>query len=314
MPRTPGPSDLPWPRQERPTSSPPQQSASTRRTTAAVRSPMLGTPLHAARASCAKLLSMTSKLTSVLLLTFAYVTLPYAAAAEPAASASSAPVQSGTAKADPRVEIASRIPGAKAEELRATPISNLYELTRGSEIAYVTTDGKYAISGDLIDIAKNDDLTESHRRELRVQQIGAISESDMVIFSPKEPKYTVTVFTDVDCAYCRELHRQVAEYNRLGIRIRYIFYPRTGPNTESWTKAEEVWCSPNRNDALTRAKLGQPLSTKPCASNPVARTYAMGQSFGLQGTPAIVLADGSMIGGYMPPEQLFQELKKTQRQ
>jgi len=254
---------------------------------------------------------MTYKLAFVLLLSLASVTFPYTAAAQPAPSA---PMQAGAAKVDPRVEIASRIPGTKPEELRATPIQNIYELTRGSEIAYVTADGKYAISGDLYDVAKNDDLTETHRRVLRVEQIGAIPEGDMVIFAPRDPKYTVTVFTDVDCAYCRELHRQVAEYNRLGIRIRYIFYPRTGPNTESWAKAEEVWCSPNRNDALTRAKLGQPLSAKPCTNNPVARSYALGQSFGLQGTPAIVLADGEMIGGYMPPEQLLQELKKTQRQ
>ncbi len=262
---------------------------------------------------------MASRIPSVLLLTLASMALPYTVPAQPAptatvASAQSAPAQAGSAKADPRVEIASRIPGAKPDELRATPIPNLYEMTRGSEIAYVTTDGKYAISGDMYDIAKNNDLTEAHRRELRTKQIEAIPQNDMVVFSPKDPKYTVTVFTDVDCAYCRELHRQIAEYNRLGISVRYVFYPRTGPNTESWTKAEEVWCSPNRNDALTRAKLGQPLAAKPCANNPVARTYALGQSFGLQGTPAIVLADGEMIGGYMPPAELLQELRKTQRQ
>jgi thiol:disulfide interchange protein DsbC len=217
-------------------------------------------------------------------------------------------------KVDPRVEIASRIPGTKPEELRATPIPNIYELTRGSEIAYVTTDGKYAISGEMFDVPKNEDLTEAHRRDLRMAQIGAIPESDMVIFGPKDPKYTVTVFTDVDCAYCRQLHSQIADYNRLGIKVRYIFYPRTGPNTDSWTKAEEVWCSDNRNDALTRAKLGQPLKSRPCANNPVARTYALGRDFGLQGTPAIVAANGEMFGGYLPPAQLLEELKKTQRQ
>jgi thiol:disulfide interchange protein DsbC len=232
-----------------------------------------------------------------------------------AALASGAVAQPAPATpADPRVEIAKRIPGAKPEELRPTAIPNIYEMTRGSEIAYVTTDGKYAISGDMFDIAKNDNLTEAHRRELRLQQIDAIPESDMVVFAPKDPKYTVTVFTDVDCAYCRQLHSQIGDYNRLGIRVRYIFYPRSGPNTESWTKAEEVWCSPNRNDALTRAKLGQALTTKPCANNPVARTYALGQTFGLQGTPAILLADGEMIGGYLPPAELIQELKKAQRQ
>ena len=240
-----------------------------------------------------------------------------AAAATPAVGtpATGTPAAATTpAKVDPRIEISSRIPGTKPDELRATPIPNIYELTRGSEIAYVTTDGKYAISGDMFDISKNDDLTEAHRRDMRVLEIGTIAESQMVIFAPKDPKYTVTVFTDVDCAYCRQLHSQIADYNRLGIRVRYLFYPRTGPNTESWTKAEQVWCSDNRNDALTRAKLGQPLKAKLCANTPVARTYAMGRDFGLQGTPAIVAADGTMFPGYLPPNELLQELKKAQRQ
>ena len=78
----------------------------------------------------------------------------------------------------------------------------------------------------------------------------------MVVFGPSDPKYTVTVFTDVDCPFCRKLHSQIADYNRLGIRVRYLFYPRSGPNTASWTKAEQVWCSADRKEALTRAKLG----------------------------------------------------------
>ena len=267
--------------------------------------------------TCVRLLGLrytgfvSSKL-SILLLGLVSA-LPLFARAQAAAPQQAAAVQA-SAIADPRTEIAKRIPGAKPEELRATPIPNIYEMTRGSEIAYVTTDGKYAISGDMFDIAKNDDLTEGHRRDLRAKEIAAIPEGDMVVFGPKDPKYTVTVFTDVDCAYCRQLHSQIGEYNRLGIRVRYIFYPRTGPNTESWAKAEEVWCSANRNDALTRAKLGQALASKPCSKNPVARTYALGQGFGLQGTPAIVMADGEMIAGYMPPGELLQELKKSQRQ
>ena len=260
-----------------------------------------------------------SKTAALLLLSLAGATFPYVtaqaqmAAAKPAA-AQQAPGPQPVATGDPRVEISKKVPGIKPDDLRATPIPNIYEMARGSEIAYVTTDGKYAISGDMIDIAKNNNLTETRRRDLRAKQIGAIPESDMVIFGPNSSKYTVTVFTDVDCAYCRELHRQIAEYNRLGIRVRYVFYPRTGPNTESWTKAEEVWCSSDRNAALTRAKLGQPLPSKPCANNPVARTYALGQDFGLQGTPAIVLADGEMVAGYLPPPELLQELRKSQRQ
>lgn len=215
--------------------------------------------------------------------------------------------QAKTDKTDPRAELATQI-GARPDELRATPISGIYELTRGSDIAYLTADGKYAFTGDLIELNGNNNLTEQHKRELRAKAVAAFPESEMLIFGPKDPKYTVTVFTDVDCPYCRKLHSQIAEYNRLGVRVRYLLYPRTGPNTTSWTKAEQVWCSADRKDALTRAKLGQELKTKPCANNPVAHSYALGQDFALQGTPAIIMPDGELLPGYVPPDVLVQRL------
>lgn len=222
-----------------------------------------------------------------------------------------ASLSAADAPADPRAAIASKIPGVRAEDLRPSPIPGVYELSRGADIAYVSSDAKYAISGDLIDLERNDNLTEVRRRDVRAKLIGAIPESEMVVFGPRDPKYTITVFTDVDCAYCRQLHSQIADYNRLGIRVRYLFYPRTGPDTESWTKAEEVWCSSNRNEALTLAKRGAALPAKACPNNPVARHYALGRDFGLQGTPAIVLANGEMIGGYMPPAELARHLKES---
>jgi thiol:disulfide interchange protein DsbC len=210
---------------------------------------------------------------------------------------------------DVRAEIASKIPGARAEDLRPSPIPGVYELTHGADILYVSSDGKYGINGDLYDIGRSVNLTENVRREARAHLIASVPEDQMLIFGPRDPKYTITVFTDVDCGYCRQLHSQIAEYNHLGIRVRYLFYPRSGPNTESWTKAEEVWCSPSRNDALTQAKRGIALQTKACANNPVARHYALGQQFGLQGTPAIVLPDGELVSGYMPPAALAHRLQ-----
>ncbi|HSY45165.1 MAG TPA: DsbC family protein [Steroidobacteraceae bacterium] len=226
------------------------------------------------------------------------------------ALAGNVPAQQTPSQPDPRAALATQI-GARADELRPTPISGVYELTRGSDVAYITADGKYAFTGDLIELNGNNNLTEQHRRELRLKAIAAFPESEMLVFGPKEPKYTVTVFTDVDCPYCRKLHSQIGEYNRLGVRVRYLLYPRTGPNTSSWTKAEQVWCSADRNDALTRAKLGQELKTKTCANNPVARSYALGKDFALEGTPAIIMPDGEMVPGYLPPDALLEHLKEA---
>ena len=211
---------------------------------------------------------------------------------------------------DPRIDVAAKIPGTKPDELRATPIPGIYELTRGGDIAYVSSDGKYAIAGDLYDMGSNDNLTEKTRRVERQKLISAVPETQMVVFAPKDPKYTVTVFTDVDCTYCRKLHSQIADYNRLGIKVRYMFFPRSGPDTESWERAEEVWCSSNRSEALTRAKRGEEIDApKHCANSPVARQYALGQEVGVRGTPAIVLDSGEMLPGYLPPAMLAQHLR-----
>ena len=216
---------------------------------------------------------------------------------------------------DPREELARKIPGAgaRADELRATPVPGIWEFSRDGDVAYVTADGRYAFSGDLVELGTNKNLTEEHRRAVRARELAAVPESEMLIFGPKDLKYTLTVFTDVDCPYCRKLHSQIGEYNRLGIRVRYLLYPRNGPNTPSWTKAEQVWCSSNRNDALTLAKQGKELKGKACTDSPLARFWALGQKFNITGTPALVMSDGEMLSGYLPPDVLLKHMQEEQK-
>lgn len=249
----------------------------------------------------------------ILLLSVLSATVPFAvsAADKPAApaaakeSASKAP-----ASKDPRVDLAAKIPGAKAEELRASPIPGVYELARGTDIAYVSENGKYALVGDLYEMSSNVNLTENARRHQRVKLMSTVPDSETIVFSPKDPKYTISVFTDVDCGYCRKLHSQIADYNKLGIKVRYLMFPRTGPDTESWEKAEQVVCSKNPADSLTRAKRDEALSSpKSCPSSHVAEQYELGKEVGLRGTPAIVLASGEMLPGYLPPQTLVKHLQ-----
>jgi len=216
--------------------------------------------------------------------------------------------------ADPRAALLKLLPaGSKLEDLRPSPIPGIYEISQGADVNYLTADGKFFIDGNLYDMGTRRNLTEEQRMKARVALINSVPESQMMIFSPKNPQYTITVFTDVDCGYCRKLHSQMAELNKLGVRVRYMFYPRSGPNTESWRKAEAVWCSADRNEALTQAKLGAPVdTTKTCGATPVAREYALGQSIGVQGTPAIVTEGGDYINGYLPPRDLVEELKQLQ--
>lgn len=200
--------------------------------------------------------------------------------------------------------------GVKPEDVRPTPVPGVFELRRGADIIYMSQDGRYVFTGDLYRVQGRSNLTEARKSQLRKRLIDAVPESDMVVFSPPAPKYTVTVFTDVDCPYCQAFHKQIADYNRLGIKVRYVFFPRSGPNTESWHKAEQVWCSADRKGALTDSKLGKPLQVKVCPDTPVAQEYQLGKDVGLEGTPGIVASDGTMVGGYLPPNELLDQLKQ----
>jgi thiol:disulfide interchange protein DsbC len=227
-----------------------------------------------------------------------------------AVSAIQAPAENGADDAKLRATLAKKVPGAKAEDVRASPIPGLYEVALGSSIAYVSADGRYLISGDLYEVQSRTNLTEARRTDTRMKALASVSEDDMIVFTPTVPvKHTITVFTDVDCGYCRKLHSEIAELNKLGIRVRYMAFPRSGPGTESWAKAEAVWCAKDRKEALTRAKQGQEIKAAKCGTTPVAREFAMGEDLGVNGTPAIITDKGDYLGGYLPPKKLLAYLE-----
>lgn len=205
--------------------------------------------------------------------------------------------------------------GRKPDAVNPTPIPGLYEVVLGARVIYVSADGRYAIRGDIVDIVQGDNLTEARSGQLRVQAIAAVPESEMIVFAPPGPaqaKHTVTVFTDVDCGYCRKLHSEIGNYLRAGIRVRYLAYPRSGLSGESYEKAVSVWCADDRKAAITSAKQGQPLAKASCA-NPVAKEFELGNQVGVQGTPTIVLENGDIVPGYVPAARLAQLLEHPEQ-
>jgi len=201
-------------------------------------------------------------------------------------------------------------PELSAGSIRPSPIPGLYEIMLGGQISYVSADGHYLIQGDLYDTAQERNLTESRREVAREAAIDQVDESSMIVFRPKTVKHMVTVFTDIDCGYCRKLHSQIADYNALGIEVRYMSFPRSGPGTESWFKAEKVWCADDRNTALTLAKTGAAVKGEECATAPIAQHYRLGRSLGIRGTPAIVTENGTLIPGYVSPNELLKILEE----
>ncbi|MGD8346169.1 MAG: thioredoxin fold domain-containing protein [Lysobacterales bacterium] len=200
-------------------------------------------------------------------------------------------------------------PNAKDIAISETPIAGVLMVQIQGDIVYATSDGKYLIQGRVIDMDTREDLTEGAKSDIRKELMGDIDPTQQIVFAPKEPDYELTVFTDIDCGYCRKLHEQVPAYNEEGISIRYMAFPRAGVGSRSFEKAVSVWCADDQQAAMTSAKAGQEMEPAQC-ENPVADQYRLGVEMGVTGTPALLTANGQLIPGYVPPAQLRQRLDR----
>lgn len=207
--------------------------------------------------------------------------------------------------------VRAKFPAVNPEAINESPVAGWYEIDSGGQILYVSGDGTYALRGDLINLETRVNLTDLRRNTARKSLLGDLNNDDMIVYSPDEVKHSVTVFTDIDCGYCRKLHQEMDQYHRQGIEVRYMFFPRSGPNTPSWDKATNVWCSDDRNGALTQAKANQPVSSQQCDANLINVHYETGRKVGLRGTPAIITDSGELIAGYVPAASLITRLEQA---
>jgi thiol:disulfide interchange protein DsbC len=222
-------------------------------------------------------------------------------------AASCSAVAADAEDAKVRAAIESLVPGAKVDSIAEAAMPGFYEVSLQGQLVYVSADGRYLLQGSVYDIATKTDLTEASRAVQRRNALKSLGSDKRISYAPVSPKHTVTVFTDIDCGYCRRMHQQMPEYNKLGIAVEYLFFPRAGVGSESFDKAVSVWCAADRNVALTEAKAGKELDKKECR-NPIEEEYALGNQIGVSGTPAVITENGTQVGGYLAPEQLLQRL------
>ena len=203
---------------------------------------------------------------------------------------------------DIKKHLQQEIKDGDVETVRETPIAGLYEVSINGFMAYMSADGSYIFQGDIIE-------RESMRNLTKFSTLESIKDSDTIVFSPKgKAKYTLTIFTDVDCGYCRKLHNEVPKLNENGVKVRYLLFPRAGPDSGSAKKLENVWCSKNQQQALTLAKQGNALPDKKC-DNPIKEHLQIGRRLGLRGTPFILTGNGSPINGFAEADRLLSILQ-----
>ena len=203
-------------------------------------------------------------------------------------------------------------PEAQIESIEPSEIKDIFKVYYGDpQPIYITSDGNFFIFGDMYKISGDRilNITNKDLEKRRAKVLSDIPIEELISFKSKNEKYSVTIFTDVDCGYCKKLHSEMKEYNNLGITINYAAFPRSGIGTESFTKMVGAWCSSNPKKTLSALKSGEKLDLMFCDSQPVARHYVTGQKLGVKGTPAIITSSGFLIPGYKSPEELLKILK-----
>jgi thiol:disulfide interchange protein DsbC len=210
-----------------------------------------------------------------------------------------------------RAKVAAAFEEIEPENVQPSPVDGWYVIRRDTVVAYISADGKYLLQGELYDVDTQVNLTEALRNSARVEMLAGLPDERAIVFAPESVKYSVSVFTDVDCTYCRRFHSQIDQYLAQGIKVRYLLYPRNGPESEAWKTAERVWCAADRKEALTLAKLDRNFESKSCDASIVRDHYELGHEVGLSGTPALVLDDGTLISGYVPPAELSERMAEA---
>jgi len=198
---------------------------------------------------------------------------------------------------------ATLIPGTQPDSVTLSPVAGLYEVVFGNQVVYLFADGKHLLSGDLIDLDAGENLSENARKIGRKAAIEALDETGMVVFSPEQPKSTITVFTDTECGYCVRLHNEIEQVLAGGVKVRYLGYPRAGIGSTSHQTLVSVWCSENPQQAMTDAKRGKAVDPRVCETE-IEKHMQAAQAVGVRGTPTIVLQDGKVIPGYVPAGEL----------
>ncbi|MGE8415375.1 MAG: DsbC family protein [Pseudomonas sp.] len=193
------------------------------------------------------------------------------------------------------------------ESITASPLSGLYEVKlKGSRVLYASADGQFVVQGYLFQLkdGKPVNLTEKTERLGISKLINGIPVAETVVYPAiGETKTHITVFTDTTCPYCHKLHAEIPALNKAGVEVRYVAFPRQGLGSPGDEQLQAVWCSADKKAAMDKMVDGKEIKAAKCA-NPVSKQFALGQSIGVNGTPAIVLADGQVIPGYQPAPQI----------
>ncbi len=225
-------------------------------------------------------------------------------------------IASAETKEKVKESLSKALPEITIDKMEKSQVPGFYQVESGAEIFYVSEDGKYLFAGNVIDVKTKSNITENAKNSLRLSAVNRLPANAFINFTPKDKKYRVVVFTDVDCPYCRKLHEEIKGYDKEGIEISYVPFPRAGLDSPSYYKAAKIWCSSpeQARELVNSAKLKhdrfKASKADVCKNSPVAAALEVVRELHLNGTPSMLLPNGTVVPGYVPPKRLVEILKE----
>jgi thiol:disulfide interchange protein DsbC len=201
--------------------------------------------------------------------------------------------------------------GAKVDSVRKSGAFGLYEVVLGGEIIYTDDKVSHLMLGHIIDPKTRRDLTQE-----RLDKLSAIKFSDLpldlaikvVKGNGGNGKRTIATFEDPNCTYCKKLAHELQGVT--DITVYTFLFPIL--SQDSHDKSKAIWCSPDRAKAWTSYMLnGTAPAAAKCDTADLDKVMNLAQKLRVRGTPAIFLADGTRLPGFMPAAQLEQAMAQA---
>jgi len=204
------------------------------------------------------------------------------------------PVQAAEGEATAREALAKLAPHSTLESVRTAPVEGFLELVANGEVLYLSRDGKHVFQGNLLQVDGARNLTEASRADLRKQRIEGAASDSLIRYEAESARHRITVFTALDCGYCRRFHQGIEELLALGISVDYVLIPLAGEGSAVDATSRSVFCAADRRSALDRAMRGESLDAAMCPSGYDAGK-ALARALGINRTPTFIAADGQQL-------------------
>lgn len=189
------------------------------------------------------------------------------------------------------------------QHIQPSPVAGVAVVSTSQGIFYISDDGRYLVQGPMFDMSGK--TPENITNRVLLSELNSL-EKEMIIYKSPREKHVITVFTDLTCPYCLKLHNENNALNDKGITVRYLAFPRKGPDSAVGKEMQSVWCNGFKTKALNGAFKNEPIAPIEKCNIDISKHYNLGLKFGITGTPAIVLEDGTLIAGYLSADKLAE--------